>query len=176
MQEQGFLQTLEGWKLLMSRYLHLNRIPIIILKLDDMASQGIAPDLDMYKIIVDGLIAMNYYDAYVMASFYCWREFILHYPLMKPDVEFLNKMIYCCRKVKDANRAFYFIAVMHQCKITPVLETFQELLQVSKYACCHQNSLWEKGHKSSNIVYSNLSLVFVLLNCLLTLKTMKQKF
>ena len=169
MQEQGFLQTLEGWKLLMSRYLHLNRIPIVILKLDDMASQGIAPDLDMYKIIVDGLIAMNYYDAYVMASFYCWREFILHYPLMKPDVEFLNKMIYCCRKVKDANRAFYFIAVMHQCKITPVLETFQELLQVS--ICMLPSKLTlGKGHKSSNIFNSNLSLVvFVLLNCLLTL-------
>ncbi len=110
--------------------LHLQNIPDINFLLRKMTTRGFKPNLQLYKTIVKELIAMGTHEAYILATFHFWREFMVHYPLVVPDIELINQMIFCCRRVRDVDRAFYYVSVMHQCKIKPVMETFRLLLLV----------------------------------------------
>lgn len=131
MNTNGLLSDVEGWNVLLSGYMKTKVINSVMLLLEDMDLTGLKPNLDTFKTIVKGLVSMKDYDAYVMAIFFFWREFAKDYPVLKPDIGFLNMLILCCRKSRHLERAVYFLYVINQCQLTPNVETFRELLTVS---------------------------------------------
>ena len=131
MHRSKLLSGVEGWNVLLSGLVKTGVIKSIFLLMEDMELQGLKPNLAIFKTILKGLIAMEEYDAYVMAIFFFWREFAMDYPTLKPDIEFFNMLIHCCRKARLMERAVYFMCAIDQCQLMPSVDTFRELLTVS---------------------------------------------
>lgn len=130
MDRYDLLDNIKGWNVLLAGALRTNYTPTLDLVLHYLADSSVKPNLDTFKTIVDGLIAMDERHSYSLAIYDYWREFTKEFPELQPDVAFLNKLLYCCRKCGNMDRAMLFLHTMKQCKLSPNLETFRELLTV----------------------------------------------
>lgn len=130
MKNNDLLSDVASWNHLLSAYLRTTLLKTLYTTLEDMAELHIRPNLDTHRIITEGLCAMDDYQTYILAIYDFWREFAKDYPSLQPDMEYLNKLIFACRRCRHMERAFYFLTVVEQCDLNPDLCTFRELLLV----------------------------------------------
>ena len=132
MKSSDLLCDVRGWNILLSGQLRAGHLKHMHSTLRDLTSSGLKPNLDTFKTLTDGLYSMGDHQSYILAAYDFWREFTKEYPRLEPDVEYLNRLIACCRKCKHVERALFFLEVMvKQCGLQPNLNTFRELLNVS---------------------------------------------
>lgn len=131
MHKNSLLSTTNGWNLLLYGCLKTRLLRGLGTALEDMAEEGKKPDLNTFKTIVDGLAAMDKYHSYTLAIYDYWREFIKEFPSLQPDIDFINKLLYCCRMCRNMDRALFFLAMVEECGVKPNIATFKELLAVS---------------------------------------------
>ena len=131
MDANHLLSSIRGWNILLAGFAKTGVTKSMYTVLDDIAGCGLKPTLDTFKILVDSLCTLDNYYTYTLAIFDFWREFSKNYPALEPDIEFINKLLHCCRRCNNMDRAFFFLGIVEQCKLKPNLATFQELLLVS---------------------------------------------
>lgn len=125
------LKSHEGWNILFTALSRLGNIGPLITSFNDMQEKGIQPDLSTYHLIIDSVIATRNRKSITGLIFPLWRIIVQDYPRVQPNVELMNKLIRSCCVSQHYERAFFFLASMKDCNVTPNLETFRELLHVS---------------------------------------------
>lgn len=128
MDKNDLLSETHGWNILLSGFLKTSFIKAVYFTLEDIAERGLKPNLETFKILTNGLNSMGKHYTYTLAIYDFWREFTKLYPAVRPDVEYINKLLLSCRKCRHVERALFFLGVAEQCGLKPDLATFRELL------------------------------------------------
>ncbi len=142
MRSNNLLGHITGWNLLLTGFLRTKALGLMHLTLQDIAESGLKPNLTTYKTLVDGARVINESDTYRRAAYDYWRDFNKESPMLRPDVDFMNKLLYCCRKCRHVERGFYFLDVMEKYDLDPDMDTFREILLVSIKCTCINLSLY----------------------------------
>ena len=130
MEKCGFLSNIEAWNLLLGAYARTAEKKEVYKTMDRISEHGSHLNLDSFKAITNALASSKQFHSYNLAIYDYWREFVRHYPRLQPDIELINKLLYCCKGCRDMERAFYFWNIIEQCKLEPTLGTIEELLMV----------------------------------------------
>ena len=130
MYHQDLLSDIESWNTLLAGVLHTGHLPTWESYLQQLADGGVQPNLHTFTVQVDGLISMQEQHAYSLAIYDVWRQFVKESGGIQPDIKLLNKLLYCSRMCGHVERALFFLNVAHQCKLSPDLDSFRQLLMV----------------------------------------------
>ena len=136
MESRGMLKSHEGWNLLLKAMSRLGNTGALITTYNDMEAHSVQPELSTYHLIVDSLLASENRKTITGVVFPLWRAIVQDYPHIQPDVELMNKFIRSCKLSQHYERAFFFLRSMKDCNVTPNLETFRELFDVSEKSIC----------------------------------------
>ena len=131
MRNSGLLSEVRGWNTILSGHLRAGHLKHTYTTLRGLAGEGLKPNLDTFKILADGLYSLGDYHSNILAIYNFWREFTKEYPRLQPDIEFLNRLIACCRKCRHVERGLFFLRVVEECGLQADLTTYRELLTVS---------------------------------------------